>query len=296
MRKGGVIQTRLKMSDYTGAFRSGSEKLPSAFTLPKDRIPDVRDQGAVNSCVGFATTNIMQIFNQIETGKRDRFSPGYVYGRCRDDADTYEGMQIPKTLDYLRRTGACMEKDFPVNEEMPEIRSLVKAHPELDEMAEPYHIEGYEIYAFALKEKKYQSVKEAIYRFRVPVLGVIEMPRMNHAVCVIGWDDKTKTFQILNSWGEEWGEKGIGSVPYYQLERGYLLMDAKNTNIMPFEDVKEGAWYYDAVKKVYNAGLMNGCSETAFEPERAMTRAEVAQVLVNFMKKVDDVLKSGGKQ
>ena len=27
MRKGGVIQTRLKMSDYTGAFRSGSNAL-----------------------------------------------------------------------------------------------------------------------------------------------------------------------------------------------------------------------------------------------------------------------------
>ncbi len=286
----GVKITRLKMTDYTGAFRCGDMALPKVYCLPDDRIPDVRDQGAVNSCVGFAVTNIMQIFDQIETGTRDRFSAGYVYGRCREDDESHEGMIIPNVLDHLKKVGACKEADFPYNEEMPIIREMVLEHPELDKMAEPYHIAAYEVYAYAMKDKKYQSVKEALYRTQTPILADMDFPGGSHAVCIIGWNDTSKQFRILNSWGEDWKDGGLGSVPYYKLNRGYLLMDAKNTNTMPFSDVAKDAWYYKAIEKVYSAGLMNGVSDTEFEPDREMTRGEMAQVLTNFMSKIDDIL------
>ncbi len=37
-----------------------------------------------------------------------------------------------------------------------------------------------------------------------------------HAMCVIGYDDDLEggAFQIMNSWGERWGQKGIGWVKY----------------------------------------------------------------------------------
>ena len=67
-------------------------------------------------------------------------------------------------------------------------------------------------------------------------------------------------------------------------------MDAKNSNVlMPFKDVPENEWYYKAVQHVYNAGLMNGTSADTFEPEKTLTRAEMAQVLVNLCKKLDDI-------
>ena len=111
----GVRRTPIKMTDYNGEFRSGGVELPDSFCLPTELVPDVRNQGEVNSCVAFSVTNIMQIFNQKEVGTRDRFSPGYVYGKCRDEDDTYEGMIIPNALDYLIKTGAPFEKDFPIN-------------------------------------------------------------------------------------------------------------------------------------------------------------------------------------
>ena len=42
---------------------------------------------------------------------------------------------------------------------------------------------------------------------------------------------------------------------------------------LPFTDVPEGAWYYDAVKTVYEAGLMNGVKDTLFDPDGTLTRA-----------------------
>ncbi|MBR6289977.1 MAG: S-layer homology domain-containing protein, partial [Clostridia bacterium] len=35
---------------------------------------------------------------------------------------------------------------------------------------------------------------------------------------------------------------------------------------MPFTDVKAGKWYYDNVKYVYANGIMNGVTDTKFDP------------------------------
>lgn len=288
----GVRRTPLKITDYNGGFRSGSAMLPDSFCLSDELIPDVRNQGEVNSCVAFSVTNIMQSFNQKEVGTRDRFSPGYVYGKCRDEDDSYEGMIIPEALDYLIKTGAPFEDDFPINEEVPKIMELARNRPDLDEKAQPYRIAGYEVYAWAMKDRKYNAVKEALYKFRTPILGDFDLRSGKHAMAIIGWNDKTQKFRVVNSWGEEWGDGGISDVAYDKLARGYLIMDAKNSNIlMPFEDVPENEWYYNAVKRVYNAGLMNGTSDKTFEPDRPMTRAEMAQVLSNFCEKINDIIK-----
>ncbi len=48
---------------------------------------------------------------------------------------------------------------------------------------------------------------------------------------------------------------------------------------MPFRDVKTGAWYYDTVKYVYEKGIMNGTSDTTFDPNGKMTRAMFVTIL-----------------
>ena len=51
---------------------------------------------------------------------------------------------------------------------------------------------------------------------------------------------------------------------------------------LPFADVTEGAWYYDAVSYVYANGLMDGTGAKAFEPEANMTRAMFWTVLARI--------------
>ena len=50
----------------------------------------------------------------------------------------------------------------------------------------------------------------------------------------------------------------------------------------PFTDVKSSDWYYNAVKYVYENGLMAGTSDTTFDPETKLTRAMAAQILYNL--------------
>ena len=288
----GLRKDTKKLTDYTGEFRCSANQteLPAEFMLDKEFIPDCRDQGCVGSCVGFAITNIMQILNYKETGKRDRFSAGYVYGKCRDKDDVYTGMFIRKTLDYLIKTGSCFEAHFNRNEEMPLIRELIDAQPELDERAYPYRIRGYEVYNKADRKAKNNQIKSAILNYNVPILASTDYYKEPHAICIIGWNDHKEQWYIMNSWGEYVGDKGICKIDYNSIDWGYLLLDEKNSNVlMPFEDVSEDKWYFNAVKHVYNAGLMNGTGETTFEPERAITRAEMAQVLMNLCKKLDIV-------
>ena len=48
---------------------------------------------------------------------------------------------------------------------------------------------------------------------------------------------------------------------------------------LPFTDVAEGDWFYDYVEYVYENGLMDGTSDTTFEPNANMTRAMVWAIL-----------------
>lgn len=51
---------------------------------------------------------------------------------------------------------------------------------------------------------------------------------------------------------------------------------------MPFADVKESHWFYDEVLYVYQKGIFDGITPSAFEPNRAMTRAMFVQTLSNI--------------
>ena len=47
---------------------------------------------------------------------------------------------------------------------------------------------------------------------------------------------------------------------------------------LPFTDVKASKWYYDAVKTVWEEGVMEGKSEGIFAPNEPMTRAQIVTI------------------
>jgi Papain family cysteine protease len=68
------------------------------------------------------------------------------------------------------------------------------------------------------------SVFPGIYA-QTAAVGNVPMPAANermmglHAVVIVGYDDAAKRVKFLNSWGESWGEKGYGYLPYGYLEK-----------------------------------------------------------------------------
>ena len=66
---------------------------------------------------------------------------------------------------------------------------------------------------------------------------------------------------------------------------------------LPFTDVPEGYWAYDAIQYVYGEGLMAGTSGSTFNPEGTTTRGQIVTILwrlsgspvVNYLMDFDDV-------
>ena len=66
---------------------------------------------------------------------------------------------------------------------------------------------------------------------------------------------------------------------------------------LPFGDVDDGDWFADAVRFVYENGLMNGTGETAFSPDVTTSRAMIVTILwrledepvVNYLMDFTDV-------
>jgi GNAT superfamily N-acetyltransferase len=70
-------------------------------------------------------------------------------------------------------------------------------------------------------------------------MGKIPLPEQDdkilggHCVFLFGYDDIKKIFNFQNSWGEKWGDKGRGYLPYHYIDR--LLTEA--WVVIPHEDV-----------------------------------------------------------
>lgn len=271
---------------------SSAVDLPNKYILPEDRIPPVTNQLTTSMCVAFATAGLLRIFNRMEINEDYPLSPAYIYTQCRKH--TGEGMFMNTTLDLLIEKGCCKFEEFPDVYDVPDILERAKevVTDELKEKAKNLRIKGYAGYLYASRERNTECIKKALYENQYPILVSTDDfgNGARHAVLIIGWDDDKGKFIILNSWGENYGDKGRGTIRYDASNHAYLLYDDENfLDKLSFTDVSESEWYYKAIKKCYYAGIMQGVSDTAFEPERALTRAEMAQILYNTNNKLNDI-------
>ena len=53
---------------------------------------------------------------------------------------------------------------------------------------------------------------------------------------------------------------------------------------MPFKDVSESSYYYDAVKWCYNLGIITGTTATTFSPNENVTREQIAAIIYRAYK------------
>lgn len=80
--------------------------------------------------------------------------------------------------------------------------------------------------------------------------------------------------------------RDLGGIGFWELSQddGGELTAAANSAFRstwgnPFRDVAPGAWYEEAVRYVYEAGLMQGTTGTTFSPGRTSNRGQIAAIL-----------------
>ena len=101
-----------------------------------------------------------------------------------------------------------------------------------------------------------------------------------------GYELDTLTVTDADGKAVELTDKGDGKFTF-TMPRGKVSISASFKAVeeepqpsgLPFTDVAEGAWYYDAVSYAYENGLMTGTSATLFAPSTVTSRAMLATLL-----------------
>lgn len=214
--------------------------------------PEVRHQGYIFSCVGWAAgygaLSIQRAILNKCTDKqiitRNANSALFLYNQIKPE-DCDNGSRISDALNFLNKNGDCLARqfDFDVNNCSALPDSSISSH------AKRFAIDDY-LTLFSAKEKseaKIRRVKVALVKNKPVIIGMSLLrnfyelknaqywhpslgntaPAGGHALVVVGYDDYKGAFRLMNSWGKNWGDNGYIWVKYKDFgdfcKYGYVL-------------------------------------------------------------------------
>jgi len=243
------LSVKLMRGDYSN--------LPSSFSL-KEFAPQPGYQGTSGTCAAWSAVyggkTILEAVKNRWTSKEifeNRFSPSFVYNQVRRSSGCSEGVSLINVLDFLKENGVVKYSDFGF-----ECEREVK--PPEKEKARAYKILEYRTIADYKLPHKSSFIKKSLSENK-PVIAAIDCPSsfkyakenwqpdssdyrnwfQGHGITIVGYDDKKfgGAFEILNSWGTAWGEKGFTWVRYsdfdYFCKYAFELIDPEPENKLP---------------------------------------------------------------
>lgn len=239
---------------YTGHLMATRASLPMSIDLTS-YFPDIYDQGEIGSCTGNSASSVIKyMMNKLRTPQNFKTIPSrlfiYTNGKLADGLDVTQdsGCSVRGVLKGLSKYFCCDETEYWYV--LP--NALKKPQPEA--------------YKAATKYKQFQYVKVPQDLFAIkksisdgyPVIlgiaiyesfeskacmetGMIPMPNTKkeellgyHCINLCGYDDKSKTFILRNSWGKDVGlpnKRGYFKIPYDFILKKELSSDFWRINL-----------------------------------------------------------------
>lgn len=214
--------------------------LPASVDL-RPYCPLPRQQGAVQSCVGWATGyGAMTITYAIRNQLRDQraiteraFSAMYIYQQIHQGDCQTMGARISDAMQLLQKQGNCLASQFDID--VTNCQQPIS--PRIRAFAQNFRIRDY-LRLFAQNAPAGQKVYRLQYALAQQKPVVIGMhirrnflhlneqadywwpdigdatPAGGHAMVVVGYDHRRNAFLLLNSWGEDWGQNGFVWIKY----------------------------------------------------------------------------------
>lgn len=259
------------------------EELPKEYMVKN--LSNILDQGSVNSCVAHGVAGALSANHLKHTGELIDLSVLLIYGLWRGDM-TGMGMFVESTLENGREIGTSPREYAPENLEVPDAIKKAKEYAEEYPNAMAFKVGSF--YKMRENANFVKDIKKALYQFDLPLVTVKESGGSRHCELIVGWDEDN--FILQNSYGEEWGNKGFHklSVTTTSLDDTFLVLADKVE--LPFSDTS-GHWAEKYIRNLYFAGIMNGYPDGTFKPDAPITRGELAKVVDEAMKAIDDKLK-----
>ena len=208
---------------------------PIKFSL-KDKVKIVYDQLNLNSCSANAAANFIKMSDTDNLIKCDAISRLYLYFCTRWIDNDYK-FPIQDQGATLKSVFKALEKYNYIDEDKyPYLTTVVNDVPYKHIFEEALTINKCPILSYKQIFQTKSSIKCSLYKLQKPVLfgmqvyneffnitkenDILSMHNENseligaHAVVIVGFDDATDTFEILNSHGSKFGNEGYFRMPY----------------------------------------------------------------------------------
>lgn len=194
------------------------------------------------SCVGCSGRYLMQYLRGELYGDKTLLSERFIYGRAKelDGQPSEEGTWPRICLMGMFGNGAAKLTQWN-NNNTPTHAEFIKSPPDDIRESAILNILG----GGAVRVTSFEEMKRAIF-MGSPVMVTLQVfetyddieddgqikpsdgsgARGYHENIAIGWDDDTGEIELMNSWGQSWGDDGFGFMPLnYSPYSNFPLMD-----------------------------------------------------------------------
>lgn len=209
----------------------------------EDYLPPVGNQASQGSCVGWSTAYYAYTYavakqrgieKPMLSTPKWQFSPAFIFHQ-RDKMES-KGMSIYRAMKILEEKGCATLTEMPYDEHDP----TSAPPPTAFQRAEKFKAlkTGVVFFHFADPNSpsaktipqnfEPEKVKQLLYELRQPLVISIPVyedfqtadanavydhtgsaePLGGHAIAIIGYDEDKKAFRMINSWTDQWGDKG----------------------------------------------------------------------------------------
>lgn len=226
----------LTIEDYQRKYGAPEKALPSSVSLPT---PPVGNQGSDGACVGwgtgYAAHSILRYMNNtVHQGQWGgaRRSPSYVYNQIKLGSCS-AGSYPWDALNLLVTKGECSELQMSYANgqcyTLPSSQQHVYASQR--KVAAWYRINEH-----STNDIKYYLSQNLpvpvcydvnssffnIYQTNYVWNSLYGYRQGGHCVCIVGYNDATQRFKVMNSWGSGWGIGGYFYISYNNINNGCL--------------------------------------------------------------------------
>ena len=207
----------------------------------------VENQGNIGSCTAHAGTSLYEYMERKASGSAAGKFIGasrlFLYKTTRflmgQEGMGDSGAYIRTTFGAIRMFGVPPEEYWPYTDKDPEFDleppTLVTSMAQNWQSVKQFRLDYSEDteqnikrmkeylakgYAMQIGFTVYSSYKQADKTGIIPYPSKNESVEGGHSVLIVGYDDEKEAFLIQNSWGESWGDKGFGWLPYQYFRAG----------------------------------------------------------------------------
>jgi len=197
----------------------------------RDKCPQVYNQGELGSCTANALGCAIQ-YDEMKQNLLNNESPSrlFIYYNERDmegNIDNDTGASLRDGVKSINKIGYCNETQWPYDiekfREKPsqECYDFARKHKALTYkkvQQDETHIKSVLNMGFPIVFGI--SVYESFESESVAKTGIVPLPEKDermlggHAIVLVGYDEEKRLFTFRNSWGEQWGDKGYGYLPF----------------------------------------------------------------------------------